>query len=404
MKEHFLELVHQAENIRKMAHRVDLGGVLDYDFVIYDVREFINWKQKLLCELQQFSKKDEFIKNTINIINKINGCNDEIDFNELCGALNAIEGMIDNYYEKETLVKSKLEKKETKVFISHSSKDVEYIKEFVNLLEDIGLGENDIVCSSIPPYSIPLNKNVYEWLVDKFQNCDLHVVYMLSNNYYESAVCLNEMGAAWAMQQKWTGILLPGFDFKDIQGCIEKNQISIKLDDNDVHTLKHRLGELKDIIIKEFSLNIMSSSRWERKRDEFITKINTMASEKKRIEKVDTMVEKTTIKKSNKININSCVMLAYASDDDNGEIVYVEYLDGASIMTKNTEFIKYNTPREVAMWKAALNELREQGYLECKGDKDKIYTVTNSGYVFSDQIKKQLNIDTSKDFEEYVHN
>ena len=406
MKENFLELVHQAEDVRKMAHEGEYGGIIDSDFVLYDVPEFSNWKQKLLLELQQFNKKYEFIKNTIGIINKINGCNDEVCFNELVGALKAIEERIDYYFKKDKEDKSNLEKKEIKVFISHSSKDVEYIKEFVNLLEDIGLSEDDIVCSSIPPYCIPLNKNVYEWLVDKFQNYDLHVIYMLSNNYYESAVCLNEMGAAWAMKQEWTGILLPEFDFKDIHGCIDKNQISIKLDDTDVLTLKHRLGELKDMIIKEFDMKTMSSSRWERKRDEFLDKISGMYSEKDKAEEIDTdtSVKQIRIKESNKININSCIMLAYASDDTNGEIIYVEYLDGPSIVTRDNEFIKDNNPRDIAMWKAALQELREQGYLECKGNKEKIYTVTNSGYTFADQIKKQLDIDMSKSFEEYVYN
>lgn len=56
----------------------------------------------------------------------------------------------------------------------------------------------------------------YEWLIDEFQHSDLHVVYILSKDYYSSAASLNEMGAAWEMKHKWTGILLPGFQFNQL--------------------------------------------------------------------------------------------------------------------------------------------------------------------------------------------
>ena len=175
------------------------------------------------------------------------------------------------YYEEDSEMSA--EAKPKMIFISHSSKDVGYIAAFVELLEALGLREDEIVCSSIPPYCIPLNGKVYEWLVDKFQNCELHVMYMLSHNYYNSAASLNEMGAAWAMKQKWSAILLPGFGFGEIAGCIDPSQIGIKLDDSDVTTLKYRLCELKDMLTAEFGLRNMSSAIWERKRDDFLSKI-----------------------------------------------------------------------------------------------------------------------------------
>ena len=80
------------------------------------------------------------------------------------------------------------------------------------------------------------------------------------------------MGAAWAMKQKWDGILLPGFEFAEIAGCIDSTQVGIKLD-GDAEELKHRLCELKDDIVDEFGLRKLNATRWEKIRDEFIDKI-----------------------------------------------------------------------------------------------------------------------------------
>jgi hypothetical protein len=183
-------------------------------------------------------------------------------------------GIPDHYQTKVKQISNPIVYKDSEelprmIFISHSSKDKEFTKAFVDLLFAIGLNEDDIVCSSYSGVGVPLRAKVYEWLVEKFQKCDLHVLFFLSHNYYKSAASLNEMGAAWAMKQKWDVILLPEFDFSDIRGCIDSTQIGIKLD-GDVEELKHRLGELKDDIIGEFGLRKLTETRWEKIRDQFI--------------------------------------------------------------------------------------------------------------------------------------
>lgn len=176
--------------------------------------------------------------------------------------------------DKDNAIKPKI------IFISHSSYDKEYVKAFVDMLFGIGLNEEDIVCSSYAGLGIPLGENIYDWLVEKFQKCDLHVLYFLSENYYDSHACLNEMGAAWAMKQKWDGILLPGFPFSKIDGCIDPRQIAISFD-SDIDELNHRLGELKDDIVKDFGLRAVSNTRWEKLRNDLV----------KQIESIDTLMD-----------------------------------------------------------------------------------------------------------------
>lgn len=109
---------------------------------------------------------------------------------------------------------------------------------------------------------------------------NIHVVYAFSDNYYSSVATLNEMGAAWVMRCKWTGLLLPGFIFDKLAGCIDKNQICIKLDDPDIITLKQRLRQFRDDIIKEFGLESIDEDEWEEKRDDFLNKIKIIAQKK----------------------------------------------------------------------------------------------------------------------------
>lgn len=54
------------------------------------------------------------------------------------------------------------EKKIPMVLISHSTADKEYAKLIIALFEHIGLNSEQMVCSSVPGYGVPLNKKVYE--------------------------------------------------------------------------------------------------------------------------------------------------------------------------------------------------------------------------------------------------
>lgn len=193
-----------------------------------------------------------------------------------------------------------MKNKPHKLFISHSSKDAEYMKAFVDLLVTIGVHKDQITCTSVPQCNIPVGCNIYDWLAEQFQTSDLHVVYAFSDNYYSSVATLNEMGAAWVMRCKWTGLLLPGFTFNQLAGCINKNQICIKLDDPDIITLKQRLRQFRDDIIKEFGLGSINEDEWEEKRDDFLDKIKIIA-QKKNIE----ITSSESVNESNKTKVET---------------------------------------------------------------------------------------------------
>ena len=165
------------------------------------------------------------------------------------------------------LFKKCLKDKPTKIFISHSTEDVEYIKAFVGMLEKLGARQEHLFCSSIAGYNIPLNENIYDFLRKQFEDYNLYVVLMLSRNYYKSPACLNEMGAAWVLKADYQAILLPGFTYKSINGAVDPQKISFKL--NDAKERASRLTELKNKVVELLGLAGIDEVIWERHKNEF---------------------------------------------------------------------------------------------------------------------------------------
>lgn len=283
-----------------------------------------------------------------------------------------------------------------KVFISHASKDKSFVELFVNLLEDIGLSETEIVCSSIPRYGIPLGKDIYDWLSEQFQNCDLHIIFILSDNYYNSVACLNEMGAAWVLKQKYDTVLLPEFDFPQIKGAINPQQIGIKLD-SDCTELNQRLNELKDSLIDEFELNSMSASKWERHRNEFVSKISSVTEQIQNDESNDNYESKSSISK------DAAVLLAYAANDSSGRIIMIRSLSGLSVNARKWNFVDSNGgAREEARWSEAVDELENYGLIEDGSYEHQVFAVTHTGYKVADEITEKLNIDFDNSPDQYL--
>lgn len=286
MKDDFIQLVDRMDHIEKLFYhfKPDEDIPIPSGDFIYDVPEFISWKQEVLCELDDIYErlKDSFVGKIISptgIINAFNGqsLDERLDFAELKGALFAIRKNIDKYYpdtpQKESRADQKSMKK-TKIFISHSSKDIKQVSLLVDLLADMGLTNDDLFCSSVPDYSIPLNVDIYGYLASLFHDYDIYVIFMLSQNYYQSPVCLNEMGAAWVLKNDYTSILLHGFDYHEVRGAVNPNKIGLRFDDSD-ELLKKRLGELITILSERFGKSI-PDMRWERKRDSFVSEIKNL--------------------------------------------------------------------------------------------------------------------------------
>ncbi|MDO5425696.1 MAG: hypothetical protein Q4F41_18455 [Eubacteriales bacterium] len=174
------------------------------------------------------------------------------------------------------------------------------------------------------------------------------------------------------MKQKWDGILLPGFSFSEITGCIDPSQIGIKVD-GDIDELKHRLGELKDDIVEEFGLRSVSATRWEKIRNEFIDTIQKIVPTEECPQDVE--YTPTPVIKRNSITIYACVMLMYAAVAD-GQIMVLPTQGDTSYQAGRYNMERSQDPRELAVWDDAVSQLTAKGYIKRTGRRERIYQVT----------------------------
>lgn len=159
-----------------------------------------------------------------------------------------------------------------KVFISHSSLDKKYGGALVSLLRGIGLSLEQIIYTSDSDYGIPLHEDIYDYLKGQIKN-DVHIIYLLSDNYYSSTACLNEMGAAWIVQNEYTSVYLPSFNVNGHQfqnGAINPRKMGLYIND------KKRLIEFKNFIIREFDIAI-DERDWNNILDEYLLRIEGLS-------------------------------------------------------------------------------------------------------------------------------
>lgn len=151
-----------------------------------------------------------------------------------------------------------------KIFISHSSKDKLIIDAFVEhvLISGCGIFENNIFCSSIEGLGIKTGKDFRDHILKELLDADYSFL-LISNNYKKSDICLNEMGASWAIKTiEVKPFLFPNVDFNSIGTLYSVKQAS-KLNDG------FALDELFEELTSKYGVH-KSITRWNKYKSNFL--------------------------------------------------------------------------------------------------------------------------------------
>ena len=161
-----------------------------------------------------------------------------------------------------------------KIFISHSSKNKFYGDKIVDLLRSVGVKEYEIIFTSNTAYGIPVGQNIFNWLKSQITE-NPFVIYLLSEDYYHSIACLNEMGAAWIIENKHAALFTPNFNLssKEFQsGALDPREIGFYITDEE------RILSFLQLISEDFEITkshiIISQSV-----KKFITEIDNYITE-----------------------------------------------------------------------------------------------------------------------------
>lgn len=153
-----------------------------------------------------------------------------------------------------------------KIFISHSSLDKNIVDLFKNIIVNAGLGiaDDDIAYTSAPETGVPTGGNIPQYIKENIADSDF-VFFMISDNYRKSEVCLNEMGAAWALDKNVKPILLYDVAFNSI-GWLYGMNLCAKIDDSG------RLDELRDEFLDKYESR-PKTAVWNKQKAQFLSKI-----------------------------------------------------------------------------------------------------------------------------------
>lgn len=151
-----------------------------------------------------------------------------------------------------------------RIFISHASIDKELVSKFVDsiLLLGLGLESETIAYTSREDTGVMPGESIPQFIQNNIACADV-VLLMISDNYKGSEVCLNEMGAAWALDKHIIQILMPNTSFNKL-GWLESLNKAIKIDsDASMDRLCEVLSDKLDLSIKP--------SIWNRNKSTFLS-------------------------------------------------------------------------------------------------------------------------------------
>ena len=266
----------------------------------------------------------------------------------------------DNTHEKISMHKKR------KIFISHSSADKKFAEALVDLLNVMGLGQEDIFCSSVPGCWIGNGRNFLEEIKTHFVNYDLFVIFIHSPRFYNSHISLNEMGAVWVLQSEYCSFLTNDMEYDQMDAVVTSHEIAIKVNTNEA---KSRLNDWKMRILDWFGKSDIDANIWERKRNSFLETVSSFIYERVQIKDKDLSEE----------DINK-LKLWVESDDDS--MFYTEFLGGNGLMMLGATEYTINSAREKAEWRSCLSRLSSLGFIEYVGEDNGFpkYQLTEKAY------------------------
>lgn len=282
--------MHESKN--DFGDGMALFGEVDLYYVPEDdlnsfLNDFEGWKSYVSELLRfQFGRDDQFVYEWDAYIGSYISKREPIlpqlknKVNKGMSLLTSFIQRLDFHFHDEESVEKALKQDNTaktpKVFISHKKEDKAYADALLNLINFIlGADGDKIFCSSVPGYGIRLSGDILDELKTQFDNYNIFMVIIHSPRYYKSTICLNEMGASWALGTKFCSFMTKDCKFEHMHGVIGREKICINLSD-DIKTLNAHLNDFKEDLVDFFGAEEVDQNKWENARGRFVDEVSAL--------------------------------------------------------------------------------------------------------------------------------
>lgn len=302
------------------------------------IEAFHNWYEESCIVFNRYfdDKCQEYVKFS-NIDNEGNGYSLHDNYQKIRKDFSILLDKLErcNFYMNSTLNVEQISQEQQvtkkKIFISHASKDKKLIDKFVDSIILLGMGieTETIAYTSREGTGVPLGDSIPLFIQDNIASADI-VLLMLSDNYKNSEVCLNEMGAAWALKKHIVQILLPNTSFDKLGWLCSLNK-AIKIDNAE------SMDSLYDVFTEKLNIAI-KITEWNRNKKEFISSCRSYLSVN------SPTIVKDQIIEISKGDVEDLGLLDYREKvEENLNIVSDICITMAVAVNKHTEMLNANT-------------------------------------------------------------
>ena len=250
--------------------------------------------------------------------------------------------------------------KPRKVFISHKKEDQNYADALVNLINFIiGPSGDKVFCSSIPGYGIKQSRDIMDELKAQFDNFTVFMVIIHSPRYYQSFVCLNEMGASWALGTKFSSFMTKDCTYELLHGVIGREKICININD-EAEMLKAHLNDFKNDLLSFFSLEGVDENKWEHARNRFVKEVSSISYDP--VEDAQAALSSKQKSEPSFSDEENAILKKWA-ESNNSEAHSCTTKDGTSIILGQYTY-EVKESRELLEWEDFLNRMIKAGFIK----------------------------------------
>ena len=258
-----------------------------------------------------------------------------------------------------------------KIFISHSSKDIEIAKVLIELLSKaLHLTSDEIRCTSVDGYRMQAGASIDERLRAEVHDAEL-LVGLITPNSLGSAYVIFELGARWGAEKPTIPLLASGATPEHLEGPLAGINALDSRDDGQVYQI---LEDAADYL--HITLDRPSSYAAE------VNELVKLSSESTAIEE-----QLSSNPAYPQLSEEAKELLVAATKSSTREILKAASFGGLTIQANGKSFTERGNARSEANWEQALEDLLDYGLVSDPKGKGQVFEVTHKGFQVADSLE-----------------